>query len=314
MTEDTAYPRVAVLGAGVIGASWAALFAGSGREVVVYDPQPKMGEMLRDYVATAAPALTALGAKHAGDMSRIRFVTDPVEAVEGADFVQENAPERLDVKHSLYAQIEPVLKKGALLASSSSGLKLSEMAKGLADPSPLILAHPFNPPHLIPLVELMATPGTRAGALEEAQAFYESLGKVCIRVMREATGHVANRLQAAVWREAIHIALEGIASFEDVDKAMVAGPGLRWSVMGPSTLFHLGGGAGGIEAFLRQFTGPMQSWWDALGAPNLTPETVAQVQAGISEMIAGRDFKALASSRDAAILAQVLLQKPEHFS
>lgn len=295
-------PTVAVLGAGVIGTSWAALFAAHGRQVRVYDPEPERAQSLRDDIERTAPALAALGAPRPGDLSGVSFFTDPAEAVEGADFLQENAPERLEVKHRLYAQIAPAMKKGAILASSSSGLRLSEMAEGLADAGGLILAHPFNPPHLIPLVELMGTPATRPGVLDAAEAFYTSLGKTCIRLKREAPGHVANRLQAAVWREAVHIALSGIADFEEIDKAMTAGPGLRWSVMGPSTLFHLGGGAGGMAQFLKHLGGPMQDWWDDLGRPDLTPEVQAQIVAGVSAMLAGQSVTELAAARDAAIL------------
>lgn len=297
------FHRIAVLGAGVIGASWTALFAASGREVVVADPGPGAEEKLYRFVEEATPTLRALGWEQAGREARIRFVTRAAEAVEHADFIQENAPERLEVKHRLFAEISPVLKKEAILASSSSGLKLSEMAKGLPDAGGLILAHPFNPPHLIPLVELMGTPATRAGVLDRAEAFYTSLGKTCVRLNREVTGHIANRLQAAVFREAVHLALSGVADFAEIEKAMTAGPGLRWSVMGPSTLFHLGGGAAGMEGFLRHLGDPMQSWWDDLGRPDLTPEVRAEIVKGVGEMLAGQSIADLAQRRDAAILA-----------
>ncbi|RRH76624.1 3-hydroxyacyl-CoA dehydrogenase family protein [Falsigemmobacter faecalis] len=297
------FPQIAVLGAGVIGASWAALFAASGRQVVVADPEAEAEEKLARFVEEAAPVLRALGWEGAGDLSRIRFVTRAEEAVETADFIQENTPERLEVKHSLFARIAPLLKKEATLATSSSGLKLSEMAKALPDAGGLILAHPFNPPHLIPLVELMGTPATRAGVLEQAERFYTSLGKTCVRLNREVTGHIANRLQAAVFREAVHLALSGVADFGEIDKAMTAGPGLRWSVMGPSTLFHLGGGAAGMAGFLQHLGDPMQSWWDDLGRPDLTPGVRAKIAEGVSAMLAGQSISDLAATRDRAILA-----------
>lgn len=301
--------RIAVLGAGVIGASWASLFAAEGLEVSLYDPAPDSRERVLRFVETAAPVLAALGKPFAGQSDRLRFCADPAEAVENADFVQENLPERLELKHAAYARIEPVLAPGAIIGSSTSGLKLSAMQAGLRDPGQLIIAHPFNPPHLIPLVELLGNAQTAPGVLDRAQAFYEGIGKVCIRLNKEATGHVANRLQAALWREAIHLAVEGVASVGDIDKAIAHGPGLRWAVMGPSTLFHLAGGPGGMQGFCDHLGEPMESWWAALGSPHLTPEVVETLVAGVNAAVAGESLAELATRRDRAILAMLLAQK-----
>jgi carnitine 3-dehydrogenase len=303
------FPHIAILGAGTIGMSWAALFAASGRQVTIFDPAPDVEKRCVAFFADVAPALTALGWKNAGDLSDVHFTDDPVHAVKNADFIQENAPERLEVKHALYARIEPHLKLGAILGSSTSGWKLSELQRGFSDPSCLILAHPFNPPHLIPLVELMANDLTRQNALESAQSFYEGLGKTCVRLNKEIPGHIANRIQAAVWRETIHLAIEGVASIEDIDKAISAGPGLRWAVMGPNMLFHLGGGPGGIRNFCEHLGGPFASWWSNLGTPDLTTEVADRLESGIRSSIRETSHVEMCKQRDAAIL-DVLKSRP----
>lgn len=301
--------RIAVLGAGTIGASWTALFAAAGKSVTVYDPSPDAQSRIYAMIESAAETLRALGHTAAGSTDAVRFTDRPEIAVDGAGFIQENVPERLDIKHELYARIEPTLAPDAIIGTSTSGLMLSELQKGLRDPSRLVLAHPFNPPHLIPLVELMGNDQTRPGVVDSAQAFYESLGKVCIRLNKEAVGHVANRLQAAVWREALHLMNEGVASIGDIDKAMANGPGLRWSVMGPSMLFHLAGGQGGIRHFTDHLGGPMQSWWDALGDAKLTPDVIDRLEAGIRDASEGASIDALARKRDRLVLATLRAQK-----
>ncbi|MFS4437445.1 3-hydroxyacyl-CoA dehydrogenase family protein [Paracoccaceae bacterium GXU_MW_L88] len=299
------FNQIAVLGAGTIGASWAALFAASGRDVCVYDPDAGAPDRVRALVETVAPTLRELGWAEAGKSDRLTFTDDPVKAVQGAEFIQESVPERLEIKHALYAQIEPHLAEDAIIGSSTSGLTLSDMQRGFAEPGRLILAHPFNPPHLIPLVEIMGNERTLDGVLDRAQAFYESLGKVCVRLHREIPGHIANRLQAAIWRETVHLVMEGVASLEDVDKAVTYGPGLRWAAMGPNTLFHLGGGAGGIRGFCDHLGAPFQSWWNDLGKPDLDPATVDALERGVSEATDGISQEDLAAKRDALVLQYV---------
>lgn len=295
--------HVAVLGAGTIGASWSALFLASGRSVAAYDPAENAEAMLRDYIETAWPTLERLGLTERGDPTRLSFHRDPAEAVSGAQFIQENAPERLDVKHQLYGAIEEALAPGAVVSTSTSGLTLSALQEGWRDPGGLVLGHPFNPPHLIPLVELMGNGRTRDGAVDLAEAFYRDCGKETIRLNKEVPGHVANRLQAALWREAIHLVAEGVASLEDIDKAVTAGPGLRWAVMGPHMLFNLGGGPGGMQAFCDHLGPAVSSWWSTLGSPTLTPEVVAALTQGVKDEEAGRDFKTLAAERDEKLVA-----------
>jgi 3-hydroxybutyryl-CoA dehydrogenase len=297
----TEFKQTAVLGAGVIGASWTALFLASGRDVAVYDNSPTVEKTVRDYVARAWPTLEGLGLVKGGDPDRVRFCTSAAEAVEGAAFVQENVPERIEIKHALYKEIEASLGKDAVVATSASGLTLSEMQEGWKDPGRFVLGHPFNPPHLIPLVEVMGNERTADGVVEATERFYEAVGKVTIRVNREVPGHVANRLQAAVWREAIHLVKSGVASVEDVDKAMWAGPGLRWAAMGPTMLFHLGAGEGGLAAFCERYTDSFNRWWDDLGVLHLDPAIAETLVAGVKEEANGQSPADLSAHRDALI-------------
>jgi 3-hydroxybutyryl-CoA dehydrogenase len=297
--------HVAVLGGGLIGRSWSALFLAAGRPVAVYDPDPETEERVRDAVGTAWPVLRTLGLARADEpTAELTFCDDPRAAVEGAQFVQESVPERLDLKHELYAAAEPVLAADAVLASSASGLTLTELQGGWSDPSRLVLGHPFNPPHLIPLVEVMGNERTGPGLVDIARRFYESVGKVTIEVRREVPGHVANRLQAALWREAIHLVNEGVATVADVDTAVSSGPGLRWAVMGPSTLFHLGGGDGGLAAFCERYGESFNRWWDDLGQPRLDDATASRLVEGLSAVTAGSAHE-LEATRDARLAAVI---------
>jgi 3-hydroxybutyryl-CoA dehydrogenase len=294
--------HIAVLGAGVIGASWTALFLAAGRSVAVFDVAGDVERTVRAYVANAWPTLTELGMTKRGDPEALSFHPTPGQAIDQAMFVQESLPERLPVKHALFAEIEEALESGAVVASSASGLTLSEMQAGWRDPARLVLGHPFNPPHLIPLVEVMGNARTAAGVVEAAERFYADVGKVTIRVQREVPGHVANRLQAALWREALHLIKAGVATVGDVDKAVSAGPGLRWAGMGPTTLFHLAAGEGGIEAFCARYGASFDRWWDDLGAPRLDDALRRQLIDGIADATGGRSVAELAAERDAGLL------------
>ena len=301
----TEFPHVAVLGAGVIGASWTALFLASGRSVAVYDPADGAEKSVRDYIDRAWPILEDLGLIKDGQPDTVTFHRSAPDAVAGALFVQESVPEKIAVKHALYRQIEPALEATAIVASSASGLTLSEMQAGWTDPSRFVLGHPFNPPHLIPLVELLANKRTADDVLEKAEAFYESAGKITIRVNKEVPAHVANRLQAALWREAIHLVESGVASVEDVDKAVWAGPGLRWAAMGPHMLFHLGAGAGGLREFCNRYGDSFHRWWDGLGEPRLNSQVVAMLAEGVADAAGGQSVVQASDHRDALIVAML---------
>ncbi|GAB6987646.1 3-hydroxyacyl-CoA dehydrogenase NAD-binding domain-containing protein [Nocardioides pyridinolyticus] len=296
--------HVAALGGGLIGRSWTALFLAAGRPVAVFDPDPGTEDRVREAVASAWPVLQRLGlTSDDSPRAELTTCTDPREAVDGAAFVQESIPERIGLKHELYAAIEDVVAEDAVVASSASGLTLTELQGGWADPSRLVLGHPFNPPHLIPLVEVMGNERTAPGVVDAARRFYESVGKVTIEVRREVPGHVANRLQAALWREAIHLVREGVASVEDVDTAISSGPGLRWAVMGPTLLFHLGGDDGGLATFCERYADSFNRWWDDLGDPRLDAATTELLVAGLGRHLA--DDADLVARRD-AVLAEVV--------
>jgi 3-hydroxybutyryl-CoA dehydrogenase len=297
-----AIDRVAIIGAGTIGASWAALFLARGLSVEVFDPAPDAERTVRDYVTTAWPSLERLGLADRGDPARLGFHGDAASAAKGVQLVQENVPERVDIKHATYRLIEAVLPPEAIIATSTSGILLSDLQTALARPERLVLAHPFNPPHLIPLVELLGNERTAPAAVDGCEAFYESCGKVTIRVRKEVPGHVANRLQAALWREAVNLVLEDVASVADIDKAITHGPGLRWAVMGPHMLFSLAAGGGGMQAFCEHLGPPINGWFDTLGTPKITPavgETLAQ---GVAAAEAGRSFAELTAERDEKLI------------
>jgi carnitine 3-dehydrogenase len=294
---------VAVIGAGLIGCSWAALFAASGRTVYVYDSRPEAGAAVTNFWTSVKPTLIELGLAHVETEPDLRFTTSLAEAVSNADFIQENIPERLDAKLRLYQDIEPHMKHDAIVATSSSGFKLSDLQAGWEAPDRMIIAHPFNPPHLIPLVELYANERTAQDVLPRARAFYENVGKVTITLEREVLAHVANRLQAALWREAISLVSEGVASLKDIDTAVSAGPGLRWAIMGPHLLLNLGGGEGGLRAYCEQFRESYHLWWEDLGNPKLTDETIDKLVKGLHEEIDGRDYLDLRRERDAKLVA-----------
>jgi len=298
--------RVAVIGTGVIGASWTALFLAHGLEVIATDVAPGAEDRLREYVRDAAPALQRLGAPSPLlplSADRLSFTTDLAKAVATADLVQENGPERIDFKRSLYGSLDALLPPEVIIASSSSGLTMSEIQAACpAHPERCVIGHPFNPPHLIPLVEIVGGAKTSEDTIRRVTEFYTTLGKRTIRLHKEVPGHVANRLQAALWREVVHLVESGVVSVSDADTAVCWGPGLRWGVMGPNLLFHLGGGAGGIEHFFDQFTGPMTAWWKVLGSPEITPELRQKVVAGVLERAGGRSLEDLAAKRDEDLL------------
>lgn len=283
---------IAILGCGTIGASWTALFLASGRSVQAWDPDPARRAALRPRVAAILPRLRRLGHRGRG---RLRVFATLKRALVGAAHVQENAPERIATKHALYADVERGAPPEAVIASSTSSFTWSDLAAPLARKARLVIAHPFNPPHLIPLVEFY---GTDDDAVASARQLYESAGRVCIRLKREAPGHVANRLSSALWREAVHIVAEGIADVADVDRALVEGPGLRWAVQGAHLAYHLGGGAGGIAAYLEHLGPSQERRWATLGSPKLDARTRALLVDGVLRVASGRTVAELEAERD----------------
>jgi carnitine 3-dehydrogenase len=302
MTQPTAVKRAAVLGAGTIGASWAAWFLARGMQVSVWDPRPEAADYVRRYVADAWPAMARLGMAASASPDAWRFDTTPEAAVADAEFVQENAPERLPVKQELYGRLDSAMPSATILASSTSGLIMSEMQAGLRTAHRFAVGHPFNPPHLIPLVEVVGGKDTSPDTIAWCLEFYHHIGKRPIHVRKEAPGHLANRLQAALWREAVSAVVSGLASVEDVDTAISAGPGLRWAAMGPHMTLHLGGGEGGMTHMLEQFTPSFETWWRSMTTPPLSPETRQQIIDGVMAEAGGRSMAELVRDRDAILL------------
>ena len=303
MSSTKPIRRIAIVGTGVIGASWAAEYLAHGFDVVATDPAPNAEANLRKYVDAAWPALTAMGLAPKASRDRLSFTLDMKAAVSNADLVQENGPERPDFKIKLFADIDAATPVDSIIASSSSGITMSVMQSACKHPERCVIGHPFNPPHMIPLVEVVAGEKTSPETVERAIAFYESIGKKPIHLRKEVVGHVANRLQAALYREVVNLIHLGVLDVADADTAVCWGPGLRWGVMGPNLLFHLGGGAGGIKHFMDHLSGPLASWWKDLGSfaewPDGSKQTIID---GVLEEADGRSLDQLAETRDEVLL------------
>ena len=309
MSNNKPIRRIAIIGTGVIGASWASLFLARGLQVVATDPAPNAEASLRKFVETAWPALKRLGLSAGASQSNLKFTTDLAQAVAGVDLVQENGPERIEFKQKLYGQLDELLAPEVIIASSSSGLTMSEIQKGAAThPERCVIARPFNPPHLIPLTEIVGGAKTSEATIQRVTEFYSSIGQKTVRVNKEMPGHVANRLQSALAREVYYLVAEGVVSAADVDTALSWGPGLRWGVMGNMMLNHLGGGPGGIEHFFHQFSGPMTAWWKTLGSPVLTPEVQKKLIDSVHAEVGPRTVQELEAERDEILLGLIQLR------
>jgi 3-hydroxyacyl-CoA dehydrogenase len=301
--------HVTVIGTGVIGASWASLFLAKGLEVVATDIAPNAEAALRRFVEAAWPALKRLGLAPGASQSKLTFTADMPAAVKNADLIQENGPERIDFKKKLYGQLDELLSPEVIIASSSSGLTMSEIQSGCkSHPERCVIGHPFNPPHLMPLVEIVGGAKTSEDTIQRALEFYAAMGRRPVRLHKELAGHVANRLQAALAREVYYLVDEGVVSAADADTALSWGPGLRWGIMGNMLLNHLGGGQGGIEHFFQQFAGPMTAWWKVLGQPVLTPEVQKKIIDSVHEEVGSRSIDELVAERDQLLLGLIELR------
>ena len=294
--------RVCVVGTGVIGASWASNFLARGLDVTAFDPAPGAEAALHAAVAAHWPTMTAIGLTDGADPARLRFHPTLEGALEGAEFVQENGPERLEAKQALFAAMDAAAGPEVVIASSSSTLTVSEVQHGCRHPERMVLGHPFNPPHLIPLVEVAGGAATTERTMEAAMAFYRQVGKHPIRLRREMKGHVANRLQAALWQEAIHLLAEGVADAADIDAAISHGPGLRWALLGPFLNLHLSGGAGGMAHMLAHLGPPTEAMWRDLGHVTLDAATVALVSEAVAAFVATRPMAEMVAERDAVLV------------
>jgi carnitine 3-dehydrogenase len=294
--------KIAIVGTGTIGASWATHYLAQGFDVVATDPAPGAETALRAYVDAAWDTASALGLERGASRERLRFTADLREAVANAAFVQENAPERPELKVKLLAEIDDAAPVDAIVASSSSAITMTVMQAECRHPERTVIGHPFNPPHLIPLVEVVGGERTAPETIEHTMAFYASIGKKPVLLHKEVPGHVANRLQAALYREVVHLIDQGVLGVADADDAVSWGPGLRWGVMGPSLLWHLGGGEGGIQHFMDTLMGPMAAMWPSLGDPAVTPALKRTIVEGVTAEANGRSIDDLAAQRDAMLL------------
>jgi 3-hydroxyacyl-CoA dehydrogenase len=308
MSADKPIRRIAIVGTGVIGASWAALFLAHGLEVVATDPAPNAEKNLREYIDNAWPALEQLGLSSGASKERLSFTTKLSEALKDVDLVQENGPERSDFKIKLFADMDSLTSEATILASSSSGIPIGVSQSQCKHPERCVIGHPFNPPHLIPLVEVVGSEKTSSATIERVMTFYASIGKRPIHVRKEVVGHVANRLQAALYREVVYLIAQDVLNVSDADAAVSWGPGLRWGVMGPNLLFHLAGGQNGIHHFMEQFTGPMSTWWKDLGNPEFTPEVKEKIVNGVLAEAGNRSIDELADERDKVLLGLLALR------
>jgi carnitine 3-dehydrogenase len=294
--------RVAIVGTGVIGASWAAEYLARGFDVIATDPAPNAEANLRKYVDEAWKDLTTLGLSTGASRQRLAFTTDMNEALSKADFVQENGPERPDFKIKLFADMDEATPVDSLIASSSSGITPSVMQTKCRHPERIVIGHPFNPPHIIPLVEVVGGKKTSPDAIRQAMAFYAGIGKKPVYLKKELPGHVGNRLQAALYREIMSLIQQDVLSVEDADVAVSYGPGLRWGVMGPSLQWHLGGGEGGIKHFMDHLMDPLVAMIKTLGTPDVTPELKQTIVAGVVREAGSRSVDELAEEENRQLL------------
>jgi 3-hydroxyacyl-CoA dehydrogenase len=301
--------RIAIVGTGVIGASWAAEFLARGLDVIATDPAPNAEANLRKYIDEAWPALTTMGLSPKASRERLSFTLDMKTAVSDVDLVQENGPERPDFKIKLFADIDAATPPDSIIASSSSGLTMTVIQSGCSRPERCVIGHPFNPPHMIPLVEVVGGAKTSPETVRRAIEFYASIGKKPIHLHKEVVGHVANRLQAAIYREVVNLVHLGVLDVTDADTAVCWGPGLRWGVMGPNLLFHLGGGQGGIQHFMDHLSGPLANWWKDLGSFTDWPEGLKEtIIAGTLKEVDGRTVDQLDATRDEVLLGLLQLR------
>jgi 3-hydroxyacyl-CoA dehydrogenase len=303
MAKNKQIRNIAIVGTGVIGASWAALYLARGFNVTATDPAPNAEANLRKFIDAAWKDLTVIGLSPNASRDHLKFTTDMKKALADADLVQENGPERQDFKIKLFADMDAATPEDSIIASSSSGLTMSVMQSACKHPERCVIGHPFNPPHMVPLVEVVAGAKTSPETVERTISFYTSIGKRPIHVRKEVVGHVANRLQAALYREVVYLIEQGVLDVADSDAAVCWGPGLRWGLMGPNLLFHLAGGEGGIQHFMQHLSGPVATWWKDLGAiTEFSSEVKQTIVNGVLKQANGRSIAELERERDGMLL------------
>ena len=295
---------IACIGMGVIGCGWASHFSGQGIEVHAWDPDSKSEDLFKRTIEQAWPSMEKLGLANGASPDLVIFHKTIEEAVENCSLVQESSPERLELKQELLSTIDKACTSDCVIASSTSGYLVSDLASEcLVAPERVVVGHPFNPVYLLPLVELVAGPQTSVSAMDRAENIYSNSGKTVLRLEKEIDGFIADRLQEAMWREALHMVANGEATVEQLDLSITAGPGLRWALMGPMLTFHLAGGEGGMAHMLDHFGPSLESPWTRLKAPELTEDLRNAVVDGCSEEAAGRSVADLVIERDKGLTA-----------
>jgi 3-hydroxyacyl-CoA dehydrogenase len=300
--------RIAIVGTGVIGASWAAYYLARGFDVVATDPGPHAEANLRKYVDDAWPLLTQVGLSPGASRDRLTFSPDMSRALAEADWVQENAPERPDFKIKLFAQMDEATPPNSIIASSSSGITMDVIQSGCKRPGRCVIGHPFNPPHVVPLVEVVGGAKTSEATIERAMAFYAGIGKKPVRLYKSLPGHVANRFQAALYKEVLYLVQQGVLSVADADVAVSYGPGIRWGVMGPSLQWHIGGGKGGIQHFMEHLMDPLEAMMKTLGTPEITPQLKQTVVDAVLKEAGGRSVEQLAREENSGLIGLLKLR------
>ena len=308
MALDKPVRRIAIVGTGVIGASWAAQYLACGLDVIATDPAPNAEENLRQYIDAAWPDLTAIGLAKKASRDRLTFTPDMKKALSEADLVQENGPERPDFKIKLFADMDAATPPDSIIASSSSGLTMTVIQSGCQRPERCVIGHPFNPPHIIPLVEVVGGDKTSPETIQRAMAFYASIGKKPIYLRKALPGHVANRLQAALYREVLFLIQQGVLSVADADTAVCYGPGLRWGVMGPSVQWHVGGGQGGIKHFMEHLMDPLTGMMKVLGNPDVTPALKQTIVDAVLQEAGDRSVEQLAQEENEVLVGLLQLR------
>ena len=308
MSQTKPIRRIAIVGTGVIGASWAAYYLSRGFDVVATDPAPNAESGLRKYVDNAWTLLTKFGLAPGASTNRLTFTPKLGEALAEADLVQENGPERPDFKAKLFAEMDDLTPVDSILASSSSSIPMDVTQANCKHPERCVIGHPFNPPHIVPLVEVVGGAKTSEATIERAMAFYASIGSKPIRLYKALPGHAGNRLQAALYKEVLYLVQEGVLSVADADIAVSYGPGIRWGVMGPSLQWHLGGGTGGIHHFMDHLMDTLTSLMKGLQMPDVTPALKQTIVDGVLKEAGERSVDELAEKENEVLLSLVALR------
>jgi 3-hydroxyacyl-CoA dehydrogenase len=311
MTFNKPIRRITIIGTGVIGASWAAQYLARGFDVVASDPAPSAEGQLRKYIDDAWRLLTVIGLTPGASRDRLSFIANMQDALANSDFVQENAPERPDFKIKLFSEMDDATPPDSIIASSSSGITASVMQSKCKHAERILVGHPFNPPHVIPLVEVVGGTKTSPEAMERAITFYASIGKKPILLHKELPGHVGNRLQTALYREVMYLIQQGVLTVADADDVVSYGPGLRWGVMGPSLQWHLGGGAGGIKHFMEHLMEPMAAGFQHLGNPDVTPELKTTITEAVLQEAGDRSVETLAQEQNELLVGLIRLRSQQ---